>query len=230
MWEEIRNPGHIMRLMDVLLETTCGAEKHDALMSMEADWSSEPCAEKAFAEQKMWATEHFLAPFMGIDNNQARTLWLAGRAAMMLEGDWHVNAINQAADVSKYGIFPFPTGTGRLYGFAEYMYISTKADNPDLAAEFLNMFSSDEFQAKHVGAFGALSVNKNVALGDDALELHKEWIGIFENAGATFVNGDQAFPLEVTTEYFRIINEVSTGNMEPKAAADAMQAFISNRS
>lgn len=220
---------HVMRLMDVLLETTCGAEKHDALMLMEANWSTEPCAEAAFAEHQMWATEHFLKPFMGIDNRQATTLWFAGRAAMMLEGDWHVHAINEGADISNFGIFPFPTGTGRLYGFAEYLYISENASNKDLAAEFLDMFSSDEFQGKHAGAFGALSVNRNVELGEDALDLHKEWLEVFANAGSTFLNGDQAFPLDATTEYFRIINEVSTGDLTPKAAADAMQTFIENR-
>jgi len=109
---------HVMRLMDVLLETKCGAETHGALMNMEIGWTDTPCAEAAFTEQQRWATEHFLSPFMGIDNNQATTLWLSGRAAAMLEGDWHVNAINQAALTDDYGIFPFPTGTGRLYGFA----------------------------------------------------------------------------------------------------------------
>ncbi len=220
---------HVMRLMDVLLETACGAEKHDALMNMEADWRSEPCALEAFAEQKKWADEYFLKPFMGIDNNQASALWYNDRAAMMLEGDWHVNAINQHSDISKFGIFPFPTGTDRLYGFAEYFYISDKTEHKDLAAEFLDMFSSTEFQGKHAGAFGALSVNKNVELPEDALDLHKEWLDILAAAPSTFVNGDQAFPLDVTTEYFRVINEVSSGGMEPNAAVDAMQSFIENR-
>ena len=30
---------HVMRLMDVILEAKCGAEKHDALMAMNADWT-----------------------------------------------------------------------------------------------------------------------------------------------------------------------------------------------
>lgn len=34
--------------MDVILETKCGAEKHDALKSMKADWSTEACATDAF--------------------------------------------------------------------------------------------------------------------------------------------------------------------------------------
>lgn len=221
---------HVMRLMDVLLETSCGAETHDALKNMEVSWTEEPCAEEAFAEQQHWATNHFLSPFMGIDNNQATTLWLSDRAAMMLEGDWHVNAIDQADDTDDYGIFPFPTGTGRLYGFAEYLYISKNADDKELAAEFLDFFSSDEFQSKHAGAFGALSVNRTVELDDDADPLHEEWLTIFAEAGDTFVNGDQAFPLDVTTEYFRVINEVSTGEMTPADASAAMQAFIDTRS
>ncbi|WP_417257892.1 ABC transporter substrate-binding protein [Celeribacter sp.] len=219
---------HVMRLMDVLLETTCGAEKHDALTSMELDWATEPCAEAAFAEMKWWADDYILAPFMGIDEKQASTLWYAKRAAMMLEGDWMVNAIDENADVSEYGIFPFPTGTNRLYGFAEYLYVSSKSKNPDLAAEFVDMFISTPFQSKINGSFGALSVNKDVKLGDDAMDLHKEWIEIFDAAGGTFVNGDQAFPLAVTTEYFRIINEVASGEMEPKPAAEAMATFIGN--
>jgi raffinose/stachyose/melibiose transport system substrate-binding protein len=187
---------HVMRLMDVILETTCGAEKHDALMAMELDWATEPCALEAFTEMKWWADEHFLKPFMGIDNRQATTLWFSDRAAMMLEGDWHVPTIDENSEMEKFGMFPFPTGTGRLYGFAEYMYISTKSDKVELASKFLDMFVSDEFQEEHIGAFGALSVNQNVKQGDDALELHKEWLDVFANAEGTFVNGDQAFPLQ----------------------------------
>ena len=46
---------------------------------------------------------------------------------------------------------------------------------------------------------------------------------------ATFVNGDQAFPLNVTTEYWRVINEVATDNLDPKAAAGELQKFIAER-
>lgn len=220
---------HVMRLMDVLLETTCGAEKHDALTSMALDWSIEPCAEAAFAELKWWSDDHILAPFMGIDHKQAATLWYSKRAAMMLEGDWMVNAIDESTDVGDYGIFPFPTGTNRLYGFAEYLYVSGKSSNADLAAEYIDMFISTSFQTEIVGAFGALSVNLDVELPDDALALHKEWNEIFSKSGGTFVNGDQAFPLSVTTEYFRIINEVASGGMDSKSAADAMATFITNQ-
>lgn len=220
---------HLMRLMDVLLETTCGVEMHDALTGMEADWSTTPCATEAFEELQMWSTEYILSPFMGIDNRQSTSLFLADRAAMMLEGDWQVNVLKEAGRLDDFAVYRFPTGTDRLYGFAEYLYISTKSKNPDLAAEFIDMFSSTDFQEQIKGAFGALSVNKAVELGDDVPEMYTTWKTIFAEANGTFVNGDQAFPLDVTTEYFRIINEVASDNMEPGAAAQAMQSFIANR-
>jgi raffinose/stachyose/melibiose transport system substrate-binding protein len=89
------------------------------------------------------------------------------------------------------------------------------------------MFISDTFQTAHIGAFGALSVNKNVKQGDDAVELHKEWLDVCTAANGTIVNGDQAFPLDVTTGYIRVINELASGDLAPQAAADEMAAFIS---
>ena len=44
------------------------------------------------------------------------------------------------------------------------------------------------------------------------------------------MNGDQAFPLDVTTEYFRVINEVVAGNIPPAEAAKQLQTFIDGRS
>lgn len=94
---------------------------------------------------------------------------------------------------------------------------------------FLDMFSSDALQSEHAGAFGALSVNRNIELDEDADSLHKEWLTIFAEVGDTFVNGDRAFQLDVTTKYFRAINEVSTGEMSPAEATAAMQSFIDGR-
>jgi raffinose/stachyose/melibiose transport system substrate-binding protein len=218
---------HVMRLMDVILETQCGVEKHDALMDMKVSWTDEPCATKSFEEFHNWTSKYTLKPFMGIDQLQAFNLFVAGRAAMMLEGDWLVGQLKGAgADLSAYGVFPFPTGANRLYGFAEYNYVSTKSKAPDDAAKFLAYLESTPVQQAHLGDFGAISVNKAVKYtSTEPLDL--AWIKIFGQFGGTFVNGDQAFPLNVTTEYFRVINEVASDNLAPKDAAAAMQKFIS---
>ena len=123
-----------------------------------------------------------------------------------------------------YDTFQIPTGTGRLYGFGEFNYISTKSEAPDAAAKFLDYLESDEVQQKHLGRFG-LSVNKHVTY-DNPNALTTRVQEIFGSADGLYVNGDQAFPLAQTTEYWRIINEVASDNLDPAEAAGQMQAFI----
>jgi raffinose/stachyose/melibiose transport system substrate-binding protein len=75
---------------------------------------------------------------------------------------------------------------------------------------------------------GPANVNKNVkSSSTDPLDL--AWGKIFGQFHDVFVNGDQAFPLDVTTEYFRVINEVASDHLDPKAAAGELQKFIASR-
>ena len=70
-----------------------------------------------------------------------------------------------------------------------------------------------------------MSVNKNVKY-ENISNLTKRVMDIFASAKGLYVNGDQALPLEHTTEYWRIINEVASDNLDPAKAAGQMQAFI----
>jgi raffinose/stachyose/melibiose transport system substrate-binding protein len=217
---------HVMRLMDEILEVECGPEKHDALMAMKLNWADEACATKAFAEFHRWTSKYFLKPFMGIDQAQSFNLFLAGRAAMMLEGNWLVGQLKNANRLADFGLFTFP-GASRLYGFGEYNYISAKSKHPDIAAKFLDYLESTPVQQASLAALGT-TVNKNVKL-DSTEPLDLAWAKIFGQFNEVFVNGDQAFPLDVTTEYFRVINEVASDHLDPQAAAGELQKFIAAR-
>ncbi|SCK54553.1 raffinose/stachyose/melibiose transport system substrate-binding protein [Variovorax sp. HW608] len=220
---------HVMRLMDAILETQCGAKTHDALKAMTVKWSETPCATTAFNEFHKWTSDYMLKPFMSFDQAQSRKLFEAGRAAMMLEGDWMVSQLrNETKDAEAYGVFPFPTGTGRLYGFGVNLYMSPYSKNKDLAAKFLDYFISDKVQQDNLGAFGAIGVNKNVVYKEPK-PLDTAWVDIFAKYNASFVNGDQGFPLDVTTEYFRVINSVASDQLPPAQAATTLQAFIDKR-
>ena len=169
---------HVMRLMDALLETTCGAQTHDALIAMKEDWGKTQCAIDAFSEMKTWTEDYALKPFMGIDANQSFDLFVAGRAAMMLEGSWKVGQLDNVGALDKMGIFPFPTGTDRLYGFAEYHYINSKSKHPDLAAEFLDYFNSTDVQQRYLGKITTNSINSKVEY-KGLRPLDEEWNAFF---------------------------------------------------
>jgi raffinose/stachyose/melibiose transport system substrate-binding protein len=218
---------HLMRLMDAILEAKCGAEKHDALKAMTADWATEACAADSFKELRDWSENYILSPFMGIDQGQSFNLFLAGRAAMMLEGDWLAGQLRDADRLADYDLFPIPTDTDRLYSFSEYYYVSARSKAPDEAAKFLDYLMSDEVQQKYLGTFGSISVNANVKY-DNVNPLDQRWLDIFAKYKATYVNGDQAFPLDVTTEYFRVINEVASGNLAPEDGGKTLATFIAN--
>jgi raffinose/stachyose/melibiose transport system substrate-binding protein len=221
---------HIMRLLDSLLETKCGAEKHDALKAMTVSWTDEPCATEAFVELKRWDTDGFLGKdYMGISPQDSNLLVYTGAAAMMLEGDWMVNAISdEGEDLANYGMFPFPTGTNRLYFFAEMLYVGAKSPNQEAAIKFLDYISSPEVQQANLGNFGAISIVKDIDYGADRRPLDAEWSEIFAQLTEVYEPGDQAFPLAVNTESWRIQNGVLTGDIDPNEAAGMLQTFIDN--
>jgi raffinose/stachyose/melibiose transport system substrate-binding protein len=221
---------HIMRLLDSLLETKCGAETHDALKAMELNWTEEPCATEAFVELGRWNTDGFLGQdYMGITPDDSRLLIYAGASAMMLEGDWMVNQlVDDGEDLANYGMFPFPTGTNRLYFFAEMLYVGANSANQEAAIKFLDYITSPEVQQANLGNFGAISIVADIDYGTDRRELDAEWSEIFTNLTEVYEPGDQAFPLAVNTEYWRIQNGVLTGEIDPNEAAATLQTFIDN--
>ena len=221
---------HLMRLADSLLETTCGAEIHDGLKALELNWAEEPCATEAFVELARWDEAGYLGKnYMGIGPSDAQLLIYTDQAAMMLEGDWMVNAISdQGQDLANYGMFVFPTGTDRLYFFAEMHYVTAESPNRGAAIRFLDYMSSPEVQQEHLGNFGAISIANGIDYGGDRRPLDVEWEEIFATLTEVYEPADQAFPLAVNTEFWRIQNGVLTGDIDPNEAGSQLQQFIDN--
>lgn len=217
---------HVMRLLDSLIDTKCGADTMTKLMNKETSWATEQCVTDAFTALKTWSDKYLNKGFMSQSNDDSSQLFYQGKAAMALEGTWFDgNVKDNGMDPANLGIVPFPTGTGRLYGFGEAFYIGNGSKVADAAAKFLDFITSTEEQTKVVGAWAALSVNKAVS-PSSANPLDALWQPIFANANGMYVNSDQALSLEETTEYWRIQNAVAIGKMKPAEAGAAMQKFI----
>ncbi|PJJ70640.1 raffinose/stachyose/melibiose transport system substrate-binding protein [Diaminobutyricimonas aerilata] len=217
---------HVMRLLDSILETKCGSDGYQALVTHEASWADEECVTETFTEFEKWTSEYLNPGFISINNDESSALFYSGEAAMALEGDWFNQVIrDNGMDESTVGLMPFPTGTGRLYGFNENNYISSNSENPDAAAAFLDYLTSEDAQKTFIAAFGSQSVNVNVQ-AEGGSELDQAWTPIFENATGIYMNNDQNLSLAETTEYWRIQNLVATGELDPADAGSEFQKFL----
>ncbi|WOF22890.1 extracellular solute-binding protein [Microbacterium betulae] len=216
----------VMRLLDSLVETECGAQTADELNTGDGDWGAEPCVTDAFTELAAWGDAYLNDGFMGISNDDAAQLFFSGQAAMSLEGTWYnAQVVDNGLDPEDVGIFPFPTGTDRLYGFGEAYYVNAATDHPDEAAAFLDFLTSEEGQEIAGSNWGALSVNKDVPV-DESNPLNAVWADVFAASDAgMYTNNDQNFSTAETTEYWRIQNSVLTGDLDPADAGAEFQAY-----
>ncbi|WP_286308305.1 ABC transporter substrate-binding protein [Agromyces mangrovi Wang et al. 2018] len=216
---------HVMRLLDALIETKCGADVADELNTGDGDWGAEPCVTEAFTELKTWGDQYLSDGFMGISNDDASQLFYTGESAMQFEGTWfNANVVENGMDAEDIGIIMFPTGTDRLYGFGEAYYISAESEHPDEAALFLDFITSTEGQEIAGSAWAALSVNAEVPVSTEN-PLNEVWAGLFNEAAGIYTNNDQNFSTAETTEYWRIQNSVITGDIDPADAGAEFQAY-----
>jgi raffinose/stachyose/melibiose transport system substrate-binding protein len=223
---------YVMRLLDNLLETQCGAKLNDQLTALKADWSKQDCVTKSFTELHTWATKYFNSDWVSATDAQGQQEFYQKNAAMALEGDWFGAFLAGAkfSPDSDLGVFPFPTGTDRIYGLQTATYISKTSKNPDAAAAFLDYLESPAVQKKYAGVFTSIPVVKNSPVGDNGAGITQAFVDLASTAKGQFQNNDQTFPLDVTTEYWRIQNGVATGSIAPADAGAQMQKFIKNRS
>lgn len=217
---------HLMRLLDSLLETECGADTYQALVTKEASWADESCVADTYNEFATWTADYVNPGFISINNDESGALFFSGKAAMALEGDWFNQQVRDAGMAEdSVGIFAFPTGTDRIYGFNENNYISTNSKHPDEAAKFLDYLTSAEAQTKFIATFGSRSVNVDVVPADQNA-FDAEWNPIVEASTGVYMNNDQNLSQSETTEYWRIQNLVATGELEPSKAGAEFQKFI----
>lgn len=224
---------HLMRLLDNILEMACGAATFDALVRSEASWAEEMCVDEAFSAFAVWSQDYLIADWASLDDAQANQLLFSGEAAMVIEGSWFPQVIqNNGADPDDFGVFPFPTGTDRLYGDTSNNYVSATTEHPDEAAMFLDFFTNTESQTALFEASGARSVNVDVTASEaaDRTSLDVAWDEIFDASQGLYAFNDQNLPLAQTTEYWRILNAVATGDLAADDAGSQFQTFIDQQS
>jgi multiple sugar transport system substrate-binding protein len=94
----------------------------------------------------------------GLDNNGKRQFWVEGRAAMMIEGPWIQGRIDSADDdIRPHLNVAHPPVDGAPYGGASNVLAipaGIDEDRQQLAWEFIELFTTEEWQAKYATIAG----------------------------------------------------------------------------
>ncbi len=120
---------------------------------------------------------------LGLDNNGKRQFFVEGRAAMMLEGPWIQGNINSAAPDVQPGLQVASTPfSGTVYGGASNV-LAVPADidpeRQELAWKFIELFTSEEWQAKYATIAGQPPARAGVL--DDAFLAENPNMQVFVN-------------------------------------------------
>jgi raffinose/stachyose/melibiose transport system substrate-binding protein len=221
-----------MRLLDSLLDTKCGAATFDQLRALKLSWTKTPCAEAGFAELQTWVKDYLPADYMGLNpnSNQQYTAMIAGKAAMTIDGDWSVRMLQEdKQNLSNWGFFPFPTGTGQLAYFTESLWMSSTSPNKGDAAQLMNYLVSKPVQEKYFNQLNTIvSPTKGVTTPASVDPLTRQWIATISKYSKVFQPSDQAFPPAIAADYLQNQDDVVLGKESPAQAVAAFQSEIDN--
>ncbi len=146
--------------------THAGVESYATAFLFEADpdghWVDSEGQLNRDAAKAAWAVMKQLVDDgsvpLGLDNNGKRQYFVEGRAAMMFEGPWIQGNIDSAAPEVREGlrVAQLPLN-GQVYGGASNVLAIPAGLDPEreqLAWEFIQLFTSEEWQAKYATIAG----------------------------------------------------------------------------
>jgi raffinose/stachyose/melibiose transport system substrate-binding protein len=216
-----------MRLLDSLIEMTCGAEIHDQIKQLADTWNQE-CVTAAYVELRRWVDSGYLPEnFLGIDPGEAKIPVYRGEAAMLYEGDWNVGTLIADEELPEdWDFFVFPTGTGRLSFFVEMYLLSKNSEHKEEALRFADYWTSTDVQQRYLGAFSVVSPNKEVGPSDNLVPLQLQWADVINSYTGLYFPADQDLPNRLQFSYFQVQDNVIAGSVKPEDAAAAMQAEV----
>ncbi len=169
---------------------------------------------------------------LGIDNNGKRQYFVEGRASMMFEGPWIQGNIDSAAPDIQAGlrVAPQPT-SGEVYGGASNVLAIPAGLDPEreqLAWEFIELFTSPEWQAKYATIAGQPPARAGV-LSDEILAENpnmQQYVQAADNARDYIPPGLE----EDYTRFRDLVIEATLAvvvqGQDPDAALDQLQAEV----
>ncbi len=216
---------HVMRLVDWMIETTCGPDIHDGLNALTESWDQD-CVVAGYQKLSDWIANGWLVPdFLNVAPDDSRFAIYQGDAAMILEGPWFEPAITEAGvDPSVYGFFLPPTdhAPDRYSAFPEQWMISAGSENQEAAAKFIDFITSADTIKAYPAAFGA-SATIGITPDCAALPLTCQIVEVVQSDRPAYPPTDQAFEKELMDSFFEVQDGIVAGQLTPSEGAALMQ-------
>jgi raffinose/stachyose/melibiose transport system substrate-binding protein len=161
----------VLHWYSYLAQRIGGDEPFSKAKNGEADFTDPSFVEAGKKLQELAINKKgFINGFLGLDYAAAESMFVSGKAAMYLQGEWAIQAfVKDKAFSEKVGFVPFPTveggkGNSGTFqgGFGVGYAISSKADK-DAAYSALKFILSPE-QRKEITETGKISPMKSVKL------------------------------------------------------------------
>lgn len=226
-----QNGWHVVRYVENLIEYYCGAEEHDALLALEADWSQSEGLTKALEKLVEWSEKgYFQEGFISEDPNNTKPYVFNGTCAMIVDNPgMATNVVSEGLDTSLYSYFPFPSqtgdSTGRVSVFGKMCQFNANLTPEKLEAAMLfwDYYYSDESLATHEAIEQPVAV-----IGAQLPESMKIAEGFTETITACggYTTFDNAIVPELADAFFAIQDSVLLGDMLPADAGAEMQAAV----
>ncbi|MDY0091724.1 MAG: extracellular solute-binding protein [Candidatus Vecturithrix sp.] len=216
----------LMRLVDYLLEVTCGPELHDQLNALEVSWDR-PEVVDAYKLYKKWIDNEWIVPgFLAVNPDDARMPVYQGAALMVFEGSWMETTFkNDGQDPYNFDFFIHPTGhtPTRISGFPEQFMINASSKHKEEAGIFLNWFIQPELHSRYWGTGMASTGSKGVSINEKELPRTAKWRSMLDQLQAVYPPTDQAFQAELLHVLFEVQDAIALGELTPEQAAKKMQ-------
>ncbi len=219
---------HIMRIVEQLIEHYAGPQLHDSMNAFTESYNNEAVVKALTKYQEYCQKGYFPEGFVTADPADTKMTFYTGAAAMIPEGQWYDGVIIQdEQDISKYGVFAFPSGDKRrLSAFGEMTQFNANLTEAqvDAGVKYMNFLYS-QTSLDRFGEYYSRPLPRLDAVMPDGQPNVPVALDI-SNKNGTFTITDQAFPTEIADALFNVQDGIANGQITPADGAAQIQAAI----
>jgi raffinose/stachyose/melibiose transport system substrate-binding protein len=218
---------------DLLTMRYAGPEKVKSALLRDGQKYDDPdflSSAKSF--KKLTDMGAFLKGATGMSNDEAKTMFLEGKAAMHTMGTWLASDIQNKVENSKdFDVMPFPVtsdnaeSTDFMGGAVDAIMVSKSTKHPDIAGKAVFELARSISKYSYLDGAG-LPVWKKDYDDSNVSEMTKKLAGFVEGATSFTMWFDTFMESKESGEYLALLQEMYVGNLSPEDFVKRMDELL----